>query len=157
MPAASAAQPSAQLPAHLGAPVDTNAARWEDALASRIQWLVDHKVGEAQIKLNPPELGALDVKISLLDDKTYVQMTAHTAAARDELSQSLPRLRELMSAGGLDLGGATVSGGRDDRSGYQAATHPVARMLPLATEAVDVAPSLLHGRLTPASRIDIFA
>jgi flagellar hook-length control protein FliK len=157
MPAASAAQPSAQLPAHLGAPVDTNAARWEDALASRIQWLVDHKVGEAQIKLNPPELGALDVKISLLDDKTYVQMTAHTAAARDELSQSLPRLRELMSAGGLDLGGATVSGGRDDRSGYQAATHPVARMLPLAAEAVDVAPGLLHGRLTPASRIDIFA
>ena len=84
-------------------------------------------------------------------------MTAHTPAARDELSQSLPRLRELMSAGGLDLGGATVSGGRDDRSGYQAATHPAARVLPLAAEAADVAPSLLYGRLTPASRIDIFA
>ncbi len=156
-PAASAAQPSAQLPTQLGAPVDTNAARWEDALANRIQLLVDHKIGEANIKLNPPELGTLDVKISLLDDKTYVQMTAHTPAARDELSQSLPRLRELMSAGGLDLGGATVSGGRDDRSGYRAATQPVARVLPIAADAIEAAASPPYGRLPAASRIDIFA
>ena len=96
-----------------GAPVDTRSPTWHEAFASRVQWLVDTQVGEAHIKLNPPELGAVDVKISLVDDKTYVQLTTATAAARDELSQSLPRLRELFTASGLELGGASVHNGRD--------------------------------------------
>ena len=82
-------------------------------LANRVQWLVDTQVGEARIKVNPPELGAVDVTISLVDDKTYVQLTTATAAARDELSQSLPRLRELFAGSGLELGGASVHNGRD--------------------------------------------
>jgi flagellar hook-length control protein FliK len=80
-----------------------------------VQWLVDQRVGEAHIKLNPPELGAVDVKVSLVDDKTYVQLTTATAAARDELAQSLPRLRELLTVSGLELGGASVHNGRDGR------------------------------------------
>ncbi len=81
-----------------GAPVDLRSPNWHEAFASRVQWLVDTQVGEAHIKLNPPELGAVDVKISLVDDKTYVQLTTATAAARDELANSLPRLRELFTA-----------------------------------------------------------
>jgi hypothetical protein len=44
-----------------------------------------------------------------------VQLTTATAAARDELAQSLPRLRELFTASGLELGGASVHDGRDGR------------------------------------------
>ncbi|HEX5048964.1 MAG TPA: flagellar hook-length control protein FliK, partial [Gammaproteobacteria bacterium] len=144
--------PSAQQ----GGSVDTTAARWHDALASRLQWLVDHDVGEARIKLNPPELGALDVKISLHDDKTFVQVTAHNAAARDELSQSLPRLRELLSANGLELGGATVSGGRDDGAGRYSGAEPAARSLDFA--AADPEPAVRAlARPSASSRIDVFA
>jgi flagellar hook-length control protein FliK len=144
------------VPTPPGTPVDTNAARWQDALASRIQWLVDHEVGEARIKLNPPELGALDVKISMLEDKTYVQFTAHHSAARDELAQSLPRLRELLSMGGLDVGGATVNGGRDERPAQQ----PFAGSA--GTSASPLASIELPGDLSrlaraAAGRIDIFA
>jgi flagellar hook-length control protein FliK len=153
---ASPAAPTGQLPPHLAAPVDAHAARWHEALASRIQWLVDHEIGEAQIKLNPPELGALDVKISMLDDKTYVQMTAHTSAGRDELSQSLPRLRELMSASGLDLGGATVSDGRDQGSGRQAAASPVVRAA-LFAPSVEAPAESPRSRLGSSSAIDLFA
>jgi flagellar hook-length control protein FliK len=154
---ASATPTAAQLPAHLGTPVDAQSARWHEALASRIHWIVDHEIGEAQIKLNPPELGALDVKISMLDDKTYVQMTAHSSAARDELSLSLPRLRELLSAGGLDVGGATVSGGRDERPAQHAAPSAPARGLAFATDPGDAAADLPRVRLASTSRIDIFA
>ena len=100
-------------PASAGAPVDLRSPNWQEAFANRVQWLVDTQVGEARIKLNPPELGAVDVTISLVDDKTYVQLTTATAAARDELSQSLPRLRELFTGSGLELGGASVHNGRD--------------------------------------------
>lgn len=159
--AASAAPPQSALPQSAGDAVDTNAARWHDALASRIQWLVDHDVGEAKIKLNPPELGALDVKIALQDDKTYVQVVAHSASARDELAQGLPRLRELLSAGGLELGGATVSGGHDDRGAFGSAlpqAQPITRVGAFAAAADDVRTDLPRARLSAgAAMIDTFA
>jgi len=157
--AASAAPTDAALPQSSGDAIDTNAARWHDALATRIQWLVDHDVGEAKIKLNPPEFGALDVKIALQDDKTYVQMTAHSATARDELAQGLPRLRELLSAGGLELGGATVSGGHDDRGAFgSAAPQPIARVAAFASAADDLPPDVPRARLGAGSAvIDTFA
>jgi flagellar hook-length control protein FliK len=154
--APSGAPSAVPVPPPPGTPVDTNAARWQDALASRIQWLVDHEVGEARIKLNPPELGALDVKISMLEDKTYVQFTAHHSAARDELAQSLPRLRELLSMGGLDVGGATVNGGRDERPAQQSfAGSAGAGASPLAS--IELPGDLPRLARAAAGRIDIFA
>jgi flagellar hook-length control protein FliK len=138
-------------------PIDTRAERWHDALASRIQWIVDHDVGEARIKLNPPELGALDVRVAVLDDKTFVQMTTHAAATRDELVQSLPRLRELLVAGGLDLGGATVSGGRDDRPGQHTAHAPLDRALRFTAAEPSAVAERAVGRLSGVGRIDTFA
>jgi flagellar hook-length control protein FliK len=157
-PAAHAASTAHAAAAPAQAGLDLSSPDWHEAFANRIQWLVDHRVGEAHFKLNPPELGAVDVKISLVDDQTFVQLTASTAGARDELSQSLPRLRELLIASGLDLGGATVQGGRDGRheaSGYanQAA----------AQRERDVFESGRHDEHTPsaprrpAGRIDVFA
>jgi hypothetical protein len=120
MPTVGATQNAAPPGAPAGmmeAPVDARGPQWQEALAGRVQWLVDQRVGEARIKLNPPELGSVDVKISLVEDKTYVQLTAATAAARDELAQSLPRLRDLFAASGLELGGASVHGGRGGHPG----------------------------------------
>jgi flagellar hook-length control protein FliK len=122
--AAHATQSSPQAPdaaAASGAPIDTHADHWHEALASRVQVLVDQHVGEARIRLSPPELGSLDVKISLVEDKTFVQLTAATSAARDELAQSLPRLRELFAASGLSLGGATVQSGSGGQAGHESA------------------------------------
>jgi flagellar hook-length control protein FliK len=139
-------------------PMDVRTPNWQEAFASRVQWLVDAEVGEARLKLNPPELGAVDVKISLLDDKTYVQLTTATAAARDELAQSLPRLRELFTASGLELGGASVHTGREQRQatgdGYGAASAE-ARTASGAPERLEDAVPLVARRLP--GRIDVFA
>jgi flagellar hook-length control protein FliK len=140
-----------------GAAIDTRADNWHEALASRVQVLVDQNVGEAHIKLNPPELGAVDIKISLVDDKTFVQLTAGNSAARDELTQSLPRLRELLSASGLSLGGASVQGGSAGQSGREAAPRFAApAYTPFATADDDeIGPVRAVARA--ASRIDLFA
>jgi flagellar hook-length control protein FliK len=158
-PAAGLQMPTAATPSphQWQQPIDTHAERWHDALASRIQWLVDHDVGEARIKLNPPELGALDVRVAVLDDKTFVQMTAHASTARDELAQSLPRLRELLAAGGLDLGGATVSGGRDERASHHAPAESLARAARFAATDAVAAPARAVAHLASFGRIDTFA
>src|SRR5690606_24360909 len=62
-------------------------------------------------------------RISVVDDKTYVHITATHSAGREALEQSLPRLRELLAAGGLDFGGASVDGGgREAGAGLGAGT-----------------------------------
>jgi flagellar hook-length control protein FliK len=150
--AADAAASAAQ-----GAPIDTRAEHWRDAFASRVQMLVDQHVGEARIKLNPPELGAVDVKISLVEDKTFVHLTTATTTARDELSQSLPRLRELLSSSGLSLGGATVQGGQGGRGEGQRAAHGngASALRPFGLADDDLAPVRAVHRA--AGRIDLFA
>jgi hypothetical protein len=154
-PAASAPGPAAPAPQ---TPVDTRTPSWQEAFTSRVQWLVDQRVGEARIKLNPPELGAVDVKISLTEDKTYVHLTTATSAARDELANSLPRLRELFVASGLELGGASVASGhagRQEPGGYAAAE-------PRSADAAALAPvgrdeRLPRGAAASVGRIDVFA
>ncbi len=130
---------------------------WHEALASRVQVLVDQNIGEAHIKLNPPELGAVDIKISLVDDKTFVQLTAGNSAARDELTQSLPRLRELLSASGLSFGGASVHGGSAGQSGHERAPRVVVpAYAPFAVADDDeFGPVRITAR--PTGRIDLFA
>jgi flagellar hook-length control protein FliK len=154
--ASTTADPADAASAAQGAPVDTRAEHWHDAFASRVQWLVDQQVGEARIKLNPPDLGAVDVKISLVEDKTFVHLTTATAAARDELAQSLPRLRELLSSSGLSLGGATVQGGQGGHGGSDRASHggaPTLGSFGLADD--DIAPVRALPRAL--GRIDLFA
>jgi flagellar hook-length control protein FliK len=160
LPSAQGAAPSAQAPGVDAAPVDTRTPDWQDAFAGRMQWLVDNDVGEARITLHPPELGAVDIEISLVDDKTFVQLTTSTAAARDELAQSLPRLRELLSVSGLELGGASVHDGRAGQQtpyGRGAAGAFERSLAPLASVDGfdgDALPALASG---PRGRIDVFA
>jgi len=160
LPSAQGSAPSPHASAAQPAHVDMRSPDWQDALASRVQMLVDHDVGEARITLHPPELGALDIEISLVDDKTFVQLTASTAAARDELSQSLPRLRELLSVGGLELGGASVHDGRGGQRtpyGHDAAGAFQRSLAPLGELGgfADEAPLAFSSR--PRGRIDVFA
>jgi flagellar hook-length control protein FliK len=148
-------------PAAPGAPVDTRAPNWHEAFANRVQWIVDQKIGEAHIKLNPPELGAVDVKISLVDDKTYVQLTTATATARDELAHSLPRLRELFTLGGLELGGASVHNGRHGHqagagNGYGSGGEPRASQ-PFERFSKDRAEASAFAPRRSSGRIDVFA
>jgi hypothetical protein len=149
------AAPDAMAAQNPPAAVDLGAPRWNEALANRIHFMIDHDVGEARIKLNPPELGALDVKIAMHDDKTYVQLAAASAAARDELTQNLPRLRELLAMSGLNLGGATVSDGGHGRE-PKAPDAPFARTLPASDLGAESSPALPRVARSTA-RIDLYA
>ena len=74
---------------------------WGQALGERITWLVDQNLSAAQIKLNPPQLGPIEVHIALSGDSTRVSVTAHNMITRDALEAAAPRLREALEAHGL--------------------------------------------------------
>jgi flagellar hook-length control protein FliK len=81
--------------------------RWAEGLAERVSWLVREDRHSARLRLDPPDLGPLEVRIELTADGGSVQFTAAHPAVREALESALPRLREMLGAQGLpvlDLG-----------------------------------------------------
>jgi flagellar hook-length control protein FliK len=81
----------------------------ETRLADEVRWIMDGSDGAAEIKLHPPSLGALDVRISMEADKANVQFISPHPIVREVLEAALPRLRESLAQEGLSLGNVTVS------------------------------------------------
>jgi flagellar hook-length control protein FliK len=72
-------------------------------LSQRILWLSSHNLRSAEIRLDPPELGPLQVQVQHHRDGTSVHFTTSSAAVKDVVEANLPRLRELLEGSGLSL------------------------------------------------------
>ena len=87
-------------------PVQSNA--WNRVLTARVIWLAREGVQQATLKLNPANLGPVEVKLTMNDEKVHVTFVAQHAATRDALEQALPRLRESFIENGLEFADADV-------------------------------------------------
>ncbi|MCU7906421.1 MAG: flagellar hook-length control protein FliK [Candidatus Thiodiazotropha sp. (ex Epidulcina cf. delphinae)] len=102
--AANTARPSLVLP--LDTPVGQPG--WDKSVGERIQWMVGQNIQQAEIKLTPPNLGPLEIKISLHNDQASVSFVAAQAPTRDALEASIPRLREMLGEINLNLANVDV-------------------------------------------------
>lgn len=83
---------------------------WSDAVADKVMWFSANKISSAEIHLNPPDLGPLQVRVSTQHDQTSVIFTSQHAAVRDALDQALPRLRDMMGSQGMHQLDVSVGG-----------------------------------------------
>lgn len=90
------------------APLNLGQNAWESNLGSRLQMMVGQNVQTAEIRLDPPELGALDIKIKITNDVASVNITSAHAQVRDALETAVPRLREMFAESGVSLGDVNV-------------------------------------------------
>ncbi|GAB5413224.1 MAG: hypothetical protein Cons2KO_08270 [Congregibacter sp.] len=88
-------------------------------LGARVKVLLREGVKEARLQLHPAELGRLQVTINTEGDQARVVFSAETAAARDAIEQSIPRLREMLEQNGLQLAHADVDQGAFGQSGSE--------------------------------------
>lgn len=84
--------------------------QWAQQVGDRVQWQIGQNLQQAEIRLNPPELGALEVRIQLHGDQASVSFSSPHAVVRDALDAAMPRLREMLHENGLTLGDVNVSG-----------------------------------------------
>lgn len=84
-------------------------AQWADDFGQKITWLAMQNQQRAELHLNPPHLGPLDVTLKLNGDQATALFSSPHAAVREAIEQSLPKLREMFADNGVMLGGATVS------------------------------------------------
>ncbi len=83
--------------------------QWSQALGERLHWMVSQQLQSAEIRLDPPELGSLDVKVVVNKDHATVHFVTHNPQVRDALETATPRLREMFADAGLNLGDVNVS------------------------------------------------
>lgn len=81
---------------------------WAEEVGNRVMWMLGRAESRAELVLTPPHLGKVEVSINLNGDQTTAQFMASSQAARDALEQAMPRLRELLSQAGINLGDASV-------------------------------------------------
>jgi flagellar hook-length control protein FliK len=99
-------------------PVGSN--RWNEDLGQKITWMAGHGNQSAELQLNPPDLGPLNVVLNVSGDQATALFTSPHAAVRDAVQQALPKLREMLADNGIMLGNASVSdqGRQGAQSGF---------------------------------------
>jgi flagellar hook-length control protein FliK len=88
-------------------PLANNA--WADEFSQKIVWVATQHGQSAELHLNPPQLGPLDVLIKVNGDQATALFTSPHAVVRDAIEQALPKLREMLADNGIMLGNTTVS------------------------------------------------
>jgi flagellar hook-length control protein FliK len=82
---------------------------WDNALGQKILWMISDGSQTVELNLNPPELGPLQVILSVADDQATAMFVSQQPDVRNALEGALPRLKEMMAENGIHLSGATVS------------------------------------------------
>ena len=105
-PAAAARPPSipqVHIEPHVGS------SQWNRDFVSQVNLLVSHREPQAEIRVNPPQLGPVEVRIGLDGNQVSVTFTAVQPETRAAIENALPQLREMFADNGLALGNASVS------------------------------------------------
>lgn len=82
---------------------------WNQSVGDRLQWMIGQNLQTAEIRLDPPELGSMEVRIQIHKDNASIVFSAPNPQVRDALEAAIPRLREMMDQIGLSLGDVNVS------------------------------------------------
>jgi flagellar hook-length control protein FliK len=134
--------------------------KWGDEFNQKITWLSNQKEQTAELHLNPPQLGPMDVVLKVSGDQATALFTSPHAAVREAVEQALPRLREMLAESGIMLGNATVSdqaprgrqGENDNKSGSRTRVGEITEASRAVNQNVRVSPISRHNGI-----VDTFA
>ena len=159
LPPLSSGAIAASSPVSIATPV-TQAA-WADEFSQKITWIATQHTQSAELHLNPPHLGPLDVVLKISGDQASAIFTSPHAAVRDAIEQALPKLREMLADNGIMLGNAMVSD-QATKNGQDNSSHKTPREMPASlSDAATEATRIQETRVSSISRhngmVDTFA
>nr|WP_320166945.1 flagellar hook-length control protein FliK [uncultured Methylophaga sp.] len=106
----SGSSPSASASAVASLPVQPNiqSSAWSQVMNSRVVWMAKEGIQQAEMKMNPANLGPVEVKLHVQNEQASVTFLAQHSTTRDALEQALPKLRESFAENGMQLTHAEV-------------------------------------------------
>lgn len=88
---------------------------WKDGLADKVVWMLGRNQMSAELRLNPANLGPMEIKLSMDQDQASISFLTQHAAVKEAIDQAIPRLREMLDQQNIDLMDVNV----DTREGSQ--------------------------------------
>ena len=96
--------------------------RFSPVMKQQLMTMVSQGIHQAEIRLDPAELGHMTIRIQVQGDQTQVQFHVAQQQTRDVLEQALPRLKELLADQGMQLTDSQISqgnSGQERRAGSE--------------------------------------
>ncbi len=90
---------------------------WDQAVGERIQWMLGRNIQSAEVKLTPPNMGPMEIRISVQNDQASVSFIAQQPLTREALEAAIPRLRDMLGEANLNLANVDV-GQRESRESF---------------------------------------
>jgi len=87
---------------------DLHGENFGEAVGSRLTWMAEQKVGHAHIRINPQELGPVEIRMRLDGERVHADFSSPQAEVRQALENSLPKLRDMLAQHGFALAQANV-------------------------------------------------
>ena len=112
-------QRNTQSQAMLDKPANILKPEGQTQFAEKIRWIVNARNSFAEIRLDPPELGSVQVKVNMAGEAAAVSFVVQSQQARDALDQALPKLRDMLSQQGIELGQSSVQQDHQQQQGEQ--------------------------------------
>ena len=103
-------------------------ARWAQDFSEKVVWMARADQQSAQISINPPQLGPLQITLNMNGDQATAVFTSAHAEVRQAIEDAMPRLREMLAGAGIDLGQANVGSQQaQQQAGKQSASQDATR------------------------------
>jgi len=142
-------------------PVGT--AAWSEEIGNKIVWMANRMESKAELVLTPPQMGRVEVSLSISGEQATANFVSGNAAVREALEAALPRLREVLAEAGIQLGQAQVGAENarqsaqqeknGDNFGFNSETSVDNAGLPAQSGSISAAAGLKTGR----GLVDVFA
>ncbi|HXE39785.1 MAG TPA: flagellar hook-length control protein FliK [Azonexus sp.] len=99
---AAATSPPPGIAAHL------NENAWPKQFGDKVVWMAKNDQQSAQISINPPQLGPIQITLNLSGDQATLAFASPHAEVRQAIESALPQLKEMLSSAGINLGQSNV-------------------------------------------------
>jgi flagellar hook-length control protein FliK len=108
---------AARTPLPVAQPVGSSG--WSEEVGNRIAWMATRMESRAELVLTPPQMGRVEVSLSVTGDQASASFVSANPAVREALEAALPRLREVLADAGIQLGQAQVGAENARQSAQQ--------------------------------------
>ena len=79
-----------------------------DAVKDKVMLMINQKLQQFDITLDPPEFGNMQVRVNLQGEQASVNFVVQNQQAKDALEQNMSKLRDMLAEQGVDVGEANV-------------------------------------------------
>ena len=135
-------------------PLDLQQTEASQKLQERINIMMSRNIQRVDIRLDPPELGSVHIRVNMSGEQASVQFQAQTQQARDALETTMPRLREMLEQQGINLADTQV--GEQSKEGGRTAGGQAGGSHDAEDWAVEGEIALEEGRVLADGQVDFY-